>query len=111
MTRIYKVFRPNEWDDLQANGETQGAPIDITDGYIHFSTAETLQGTLDKWFDGAGPLVIAEYEAESLGPKLIWEEARGGALFPHLYGPLQNTHTLRHWRVEPDAEGRYQPFP
>ncbi len=111
MTLIYKIFRPAEWDYLQAKGQTDGAPIDVADGYIHFSTAETLQGTLDKWFTDAGSLIIAEYEADSLGPHLIWEPARDGALFPHLYGPLQNTHTLRHWPVEPDAKGRYQPLP
>lgn len=27
-------------------------------------------------------------QAEGLGPALAWEPSRGGALFPHLYGPL-----------------------
>jgi len=36
---IYKILRADEWADLQANGTTNGAPIDIQDGYIHFSTA------------------------------------------------------------------------
>lgn len=27
-------------------------------------------------------------EAEALGEALRWEPSRGGALFPHLYGPL-----------------------
>jgi len=34
---IYKIFRADEWAHLQENGETQGAPIDLTDGYIHIS--------------------------------------------------------------------------
>ena len=111
MPLIYKIFRPDEWDALLADGQTAGAPVDLADGYIHFSTRDTLQGTLDKWFAGAGELVIATYEADALGPQLRWEESRGGLLFPHLYGPLQSLHTKRHWRVEPDAQGRYQPFP
>ncbi|MCR9114569.1 MAG: DUF952 domain-containing protein, partial [Rhodobacteraceae bacterium] len=37
---IYKIFRKPEWDDLRASGETRGAPVDLADGYIHFSTIE-----------------------------------------------------------------------
>ena len=111
MAPIYKIFRPAEWAQLQRDGSTCGAPVDVADGFIHFSGADTLQGTLDKWFSDAGPLVIAEYDSDTLGPKLRWEESRGGALFPHLYGPLKAVHTLRHWTVEPDGRGRYTPFP
>ena len=107
MTHIYKIFRPAEWEALQADGVTRGAPVDRADGYIHFSTRETLQGTLDTWFAGAGPLVIAEFEADAFGGALRWEASRGGLLFPHLYGELQAVHTKRHWRVEPDGQGRY----
>mgnify|MGYP001815734402 CR=1 FL=1 len=45
---IYKIFRAYEWADLQANGDTVGAPIDVADGYIHFSTAETVAETAAK---------------------------------------------------------------
>ena len=30
----------------------------------------------------------AAVDADALGSALRWEPARGGALFPHLYGPL-----------------------
>mgnify|MGYP003666046831 CR=1 FL=1 len=36
---IYKIFRADEWQTLRQNGSTRGAPIDVTDGYVHFSTA------------------------------------------------------------------------
>ena len=36
---IYKIFRSDEWHVLRAKGDTAGAPIDLVDGYIHFSTA------------------------------------------------------------------------
>ena len=42
---IYKIFRADEWAALQAQGETLGAPIDIADGYVHFSTAAQAQET------------------------------------------------------------------
>ena len=36
---IYKVLRAGEWAELEAAGETPGAPVDRADGFVHFSTA------------------------------------------------------------------------
>ena len=81
---IYKIFRSNEWADLQNLGETPGAPIDVADGYVHFSTAETVAQTAAKYFADVEGLILCALEAESLEP-LKWEPAREGVLFPHLY--------------------------
>lgn len=85
---IYKIFRADEWATLQANGETTGAPVDVVDGYIHFSTAETVAETAAKYFAEAADLVLLAVEAEGLNP-LKWEPAREGVLFPHLYRNLR----------------------
>ena len=50
---IYKIFRAAEWHALQAEGETNGAPIDLEDGYIHFSEQEQVEGTLKKYYSNA----------------------------------------------------------
>ena len=85
---IYKIFRPAEWKTLQNDGTTQGAPIDIADGYIHFSTSEQVRETAEKHFAHAGDLVLLTCDTNTLGEQLIWEPSRGGALFPHLYRAL-----------------------
>ncbi|MDX8348216.1 DUF952 domain-containing protein [Cognatiyoonia sp. IB215446] len=85
---IYKIFRADEWATLQADGETVGAPIDVTDGYIHFSTAETVAETAAKYFAGVDGLMLLAVEADGLEP-LKWEPARASMLFPHLYRKLQ----------------------
>ena len=38
--------------------------------------------------------MVLAVEAETLGPELKWEPSRGGALFPHLYGPLAADRVL-----------------
>lgn len=86
---IYKIFRADEWADLQARGETAGAPIDVADGYVHFSTAAQAGETAAKHFAGVSGLVLLTLEADDLGAALKWEPSRGGALFPHLYRPLR----------------------
>ena len=84
---IYKIFRQPEWAELEADGTTKGAPIDVADGYIHFSTAEQARETAAKHFAGESDLILAALEADLLEP-LKWEPSRGGALFPHLYREL-----------------------
>lgn len=86
---IYKVLRGPEWRQFQDRGTTAGAPVDLVDGYIHFSTAETLPGTLEKHFSGEDGLWLLACEAERLKDALRWEPSRGGALFPHLYRTLR----------------------
>ncbi len=88
MALIFKIVSAEEWRAAEAAGLFIGAPVDRADGYIHFSTAAQAPETAAKWFAGRGDLVLAAVEADALGPALRWEPSRGGALFPHLYGPL-----------------------
>ena len=86
---IYKIFRRPEWDYLVANGQTDGAPIDLADGYIHLSTAAQVTETAARHFATQSDLVLVALAAATLGEDLRWEPSRGGALFPHLYRPMR----------------------
>ena len=94
--RIYKILRAPEWEALAAAGQTMGAPVDVADGLIHFSTAAQAAETAARHFAGVEGLILAAFEADSLGPALIWEPSRGGALFPHLYAPLRLADVIWH---------------
>lgn len=86
---IYKILRSEEWAALLHEGETRGAPIDVADGYVHFSTAAQLLETAERHFAGEAGLVVLRVEESRLGDALRWEPSRGGQLFPHLYRPLR----------------------
>lgn len=86
---IYKIFRRPEWNELVAKGETLGAPVDLADGYIHFSTSQQVMETAAKHFAGESDLVLVACQSDVLGAALKWEPSRGGKLFPHLYRPLR----------------------
>ncbi|MFM2355814.1 MAG: hypothetical protein RLZZ528_1550 [Pseudomonadota bacterium] len=85
---IYKIFRRPEWDAFRAIGETLGAPVDLADGFIHFSTAAQVVETAARHFATESDLVLVAFDSDALGEALKWEPSRGGALFPHLYRPL-----------------------
>lgn len=87
--KIYKIFRADEWAELRAKGETQGAPIDVQDGYVHFSTADQAAETAAKHFAGQDDLFLLSCDTDALGSDLKWEVSRGGAKFPHLYRDLK----------------------
>lgn len=85
---IFKIFRRSEWDAFQKAGQTAGAPVDLADGYIHFSTAEQVTETASKHFSEESDLVLVACAAQRMESDLKWETSRGGALFPHLYREL-----------------------
>lgn len=86
---IYKIFRSDEWAALRAAGETPGAPVDVADGFVHFSTIEQAPETAAKHFANEEGLMLLAIRADTLGDDLKWEVSRGGAKFPHLYRNLR----------------------
>ncbi|PYE86378.1 DUF952 domain-containing protein [Phyllobacterium leguminum] len=87
-TTIYKIAPRALWQAAEEAGVFTGAPVDINDGYIHFSTAQHVRETAAKHFAGQDDLLLVAIDADVLGDELKYEAARGGALFPHLYGDL-----------------------
>jgi uncharacterized protein (DUF952 family) len=85
---IYKICDSALWREAEAQGVFSGAPVDIADGFIHFSTVEQVRETAEKHFSGRGNLVLAAIDGAALGKALKYEVSRGGALFPHLYSAL-----------------------
>ncbi len=86
---ILKIFRRHEWDAFRRAGETVGAPVDLADGFIHFSTAAQVVRNHRPTLCSRKRSCAVAVRADRLGPMLKWEPSRGGALFPHLYRPLR----------------------
>ena len=107
MTPIYKICTAAEWREAEGAGAYGGSAVDRRDGFIHFSTAEQAAETAAKWFAGQSGLVLVAVDSGALGDRLKWEPSRGGALFPHLYGPLDVKAVLRVDPLPLDASGRH----
>ena len=85
---VYKLVDRPSWTAAEAAGVFTGSPVDARDGFIHFSTAAQVRETAARHFAGQRDLLLVAVDAARLGDGLRWEPSRGGALFPHLYGPL-----------------------
>lgn len=100
----YKVLTADQMHDLKAD-RFAGAPIDLADGYIHLSTRDQLTETADRHFAGQSDLWVAAIDLTALGETVRWEESRGGALFPHVYGPLPLDTVIAYGALERDDGG------
>ena len=85
---IYKICPEALWREAEKAGRFEGAPVDLADGFIHFSTADQVAETAAKHFAGQSGLLLIAIDGQRLGDALKYEPSRGGALFPHLYGAL-----------------------
>jgi|SRR5690349_5637537 uncharacterized protein (DUF952 family) len=86
--RLYKICPAPLWRAAERAGVFRGSDVDQSDNFIHFSTAAQVSETAAKHFAGQNDLLLISVDAGALGGALKWEPSRGGALFPHLYGPL-----------------------
>lgn len=107
---VYKILAGSEWEALQRDGESAGAPVDLADGFVHLSTGAQVAETAARHFAGQEGLWLLALEADRLGEALAWEPSRGGDLFPHLYAALRLEDVVRAEPLPLGPDGRHR-FP
>lgn len=107
---IYHICRLTEWQEAAARGSYDGSSQDAADGFIHFSTATQVEESTRRHRAGQDGLVLLAVEAQTLGSALRWEPARGGQMFPHLYGQLPVIAVMEVHHLPLDADGNHR-FP
>ena len=83
---MFKIVPAPLWRASESSGAFAGSPVDLRDGFIHFSTAAQVRETAARHFAGAEDLLLVAVSSNGLD--IRWEPSRGGDLFPHLYAPL-----------------------
>jgi len=102
----FKILSRADWRAALAEGRYDGSAVDRADGYIHLSAADQLEATAAKHYADQAELTLVEVDLTALGDALIWEPSRGGALFPHIYGPLPVAATRAARALSVTADGR-----
>jgi len=102
---FFKILREDELRTALTTATYTGSPDDVRDGFIHFSTASQIRGTLEKYFRGASVHILAFKTDLFSTNQLRWEPSRGGALFPHLYGTLDASLAHNQWQIEIATDG------
>ena len=102
---IYKICSHHLWQQAKKTGHFTGAPVDIEDGFIHFSTADQMKETAEKHFHGQTDLQLIQIDVTDLN--IVWEVSRGGQLFPHLYDVLPLSAVVRAWDLPLDQNNKH----
>ncbi|HTT99812.1 MAG TPA: DUF952 domain-containing protein [Rhizomicrobium sp.] len=104
---IFKIVHADDWRSAKADGVYRGSAKDIADGFLHFSTAEQLPGTLTRYYAGVRGLLLVAVDEAALGEALKYEASTGGALYPHLYGALPRSAMRWDKPLELRADGTF----
>lgn len=106
--RVYKICDRSAWEQARAGGRYFGSSDDARDGFIHLSAPDQVAGTLERHFANQDDLLLIALDVAVLGRALRWEPSRGGALFPHLYQPLDFAAVISEMPLDRGADGRYR---
>jgi uncharacterized protein (DUF952 family) len=103
----FKLLRPEEWTNWRESGIFLGAPVDLEDGYIHLSARDQVSETAAKWFSDVDPTILVMVDLPPLGDTVRWEESRGGALFPHVYGTIPFSAVAGNSKLRLGLDGKH----
>ncbi len=88
MAIIHHITERAAWETAVLGGQYIGDSLG-TEGFIHCSTAEQVDGVGRARFAGREGLVLVCIDEARVTAPVRYENLEGGAtLFPHLYGPL-----------------------
>ena len=106
--RVYKICTRETLQEAERKGWLEGSADDRRDGFIHLSAGSQVEETLAVHFSRCDDLLLLAIDAERLRDQLKWEASRGGALFPHLYGPLDLGHVVWIETLPLEKDGRHR---
>src|SRR5688572_31126239 len=84
---IYHVVMPEEWK-AAANESFFEAKSLASEGFIHCSYADQLEGVLERYFADASEVVVLHLDANKLTSPLVSEPSTNDEPYPHIYGPI-----------------------
>jgi uncharacterized protein (DUF952 family) len=85
---IYHITTAKEWEIAQQKGIYEADTL-ASEGYMHCSTEEQVQGVLERYYADRVNLVKLTINKEKVERPLIFELAGSiNEVFPHIYGAL-----------------------
>lgn len=84
---IYHIVLPEIWENFKDKEEYEAESL-LTEGFIHCSFAEQLDGVLQRYYSDAEKVLILTLETEKLTSKLVNEPSTNNEIYPHIYGKI-----------------------
>lgn len=95
MAIIYHITTQTEWKVARTKGYYE-APSLQSEGFIHCSEEQQLDGVLKRYFAGQTDLLKLVIDTDKLTALLKYELAPSvNEMFPHIYGPIHFDAVIR----------------
>ncbi len=85
--KIYHIVLPETWEKFKDLDFYEAESLQ-TEGFIHCSFAEQIEGVLERYYQGAERVLILTVEPEKLTSKLVNEPSINNEIYPHIYGKI-----------------------
>jgi uncharacterized protein (DUF952 family) len=105
MDRIYHIVLPDRWEEMAAADEYTADSL-ATEGFIHCSTADQVERSLNRFYAGVPEVRVLAIDPALLASRLEYEPSHG-ELFPHIYGPLNLDAVVSVETVTAGGGGRF----
>jgi len=90
---VYHIVLPEDWAAFDT--DLYRAKSLETEGFIHCSFAEQLDGVIERYYVGVDEIVILEIETDALMSRLVKEPSTNDEIYPHIYGPINRAAIVR----------------
>lgn len=87
---IYHIVLPEVWEKFKKNDEYEAESL-TTEGFIHCSFAEQLDGVLERYYKDAERVLILTLDTEKLISELVNEPSTNNEIYPHIYGKINKS--------------------
>jgi len=84
--RIYHIVLPDDWAAFDT--DLYRARSLETEGFIHCSFADQLNGVIARYYNSEPEVVVIEIETDALMSRVINEPSTASEIYPHIYGPI-----------------------
>lgn len=87
---VYHIVLPEVWQSFKDREEYEAESL-RSEGFIHCSFAEQLDGVLQRYYSNAEKVLILSLDTEKLTSKLINEPSTNNEIYPHIYGKINKS--------------------
>ncbi|HRH40425.1 MAG TPA: DUF952 domain-containing protein [Pyrinomonadaceae bacterium] len=84
---IYHIVLPEIWATFNEKDFYEAESLQ-TEGFIHCSFAEQIEGVLGRYYQGVEKVLILTIDSEKLTSKLVNEPSTNNEIYPHIYGQI-----------------------
>jgi len=83
---VYHIVLPEVWAAFDT--DLYRAPSLESEGFIHCSFADQLDGVIGRYYKNADSIIVLEIETERLMSRVLNEPSTSNEIYPHIYGPI-----------------------